>query len=165
MEARPKLKIELTTVDRILETVCLTLLVLLWVGTTAYFSKLPDQIPSHYNAAGQADDFSGRIHIFVLPIVTTVIYVGMTLLNKRPHIYNYPATITQENARRLYTSATKLIRILKLGIVIIFSGIVFMTFKTSLTGGDGLGPWFLPLAVGLMILPNILYLLKSFNSK
>lgn len=163
MEARPKLKIDLTTIDKILETVCLTLLVLLWVGTIAFFSKLPDQIPSHYNAAGQADDFSDRTHIFVLPIVATVIYIGMTLLNKHPHIYNYPATVTKENARRLYTSATKLIRVLKLTVVVIFSGIVFMTYRTSLTNGDGLGAWFLPFAVGLMILPIIFYLVKPPN--
>ena len=165
MEERPKLKIELTTVDRILETVCLTLLVLLWIGTIAFFSKLPDQIPSHYNAAGQADDSSGRTHIFILPIVATVIYIGMTLLNKHPHIYNYPATITKENARQLYTSATKLIRVLKFAVVVIFSEIVFMTYKTALTNVTGLGAWFLPFVVGLMILPNIFYLFKSSNSK
>jgi uncharacterized membrane protein len=165
MEGRPKLKIELTTVDKFLETVCFTLLLLLWVGTIAFFSKLPDQIPSHYNGTGQADDFSDKTHIFVLPIVATIIYLGMTILNKHPHIYNYPATVTRENARRLYTSATKLIRVLKLVVVLIFSGIVFMTYKTSLTNGDGLGAWFLPLAVGLMVLPSMFYLIKSFYSK
>jgi uncharacterized membrane protein len=163
METRPKLKIELTTVDRILEIVCLGLLVLLWVGTIALFSKLPDQIPIHYNAAGQADDFSDRTHIFLLPVIATVIYIGMTLLNKHPHIYNYPATVTKENARRMYTSATKLFRVLKLAVVVIICGIVFMTYRTSLTNADGLGAWFLPFTVGLMILPIIFYLVKPSN--
>src|SRR2546428_8950316 len=94
MEARPKLIIELTKVDKLLETVCLMILVVLWLGTIAFFSKLPDQIPSHFNAAGQADDFSYKTHIFVLPIVATIIYIGMTILNKRPHIYNYLTTVT-----------------------------------------------------------------------
>ena len=165
MEARPRIKIELTTADKLLETVCLTVLVLLWVGTVTFFSKLPDQIPIHYNAVGQADDFSDKAHIFVLPIIATVIYFGMTLLNKHPHIYNYPATVTKENARLLYTSATKLIRVLKLVVVVIFSGIVFTTYKTSLTNGDGPGAWFLPLILMLLILPNIFYLLKSSDHK
>lgn len=165
MEQRPKLKLELSKSDKFLEMVCLTILVVLWVGTVSFFSKLPDQIPSHYNAAGQADDFSKKAQIFILPIVATVLYIGMTILNKYPHIYNYPATVTTENARRLYTSATRLIRILKLAVVIIFSGIVFMTYKTALANGSGLGVWFLPFALGLMILPNIFYLLKSSNAK
>ncbi|GEO12265.1 DUF1648 domain-containing protein [Segetibacter aerophilus] len=165
MEAKPKIKIELTIVDKILENVSLSILVLLWVGTIIFFSKLPEQIPSHYNAAGLADDFSGKTHIFILPIIATVIYVGMTILNKHPHIYNYPAIVTQENAARLYTSAAKLLRVLKMAVIIIFSGIVFMTYQTALTNGEGLGAWFLPLAVGLMILPNIFYLFNSPNSK
>lgn len=165
MKTRPRLKIELTKVDKILETVCLTLLVLLWVGTISFFSNLPDQIPSHFNVAGQADDFRNKKYIFILPIIATAVYVGLTMLNKYPHIYNFPVTVTRENAKRLYTSATRLIRFLKLFIVVIFSGIVFMTYKSSLTDGKGLGAWFLPLAVGLMILPNIYYFFKSANSK
>jgi uncharacterized membrane protein len=165
MEARPKLKIELSKIDKFIETLCIIILVALWVGTIAFFSKLPDQIPSHFNAAGQADDFSNKKHIFVLPIVATIIYVGMTFLNKRPHIYNYLTTVTIENARQLYTSATRLIRVLKLAVVVIFSGIVFMTHKTSLANGGGLEAWFLPFLLLLMTVPNIFYLLKSSDSK
>ncbi len=165
MEARPKLTIELTKVDKTIETVCLITLIVLWTGTMAGFPKLPEQIPSHFNAAGQVDAYSEKTSIFILPIIATILYIGMTILNKYPHIYNYPARVTVENARHLYTSATRLIRVLKLAVIVIFSGIVFMTYKTSLTNGDGLGAWFLPLAVGLMILPSIFYLIKSSNSK
>lgn len=165
MAARPRLQIELTTVDKVLETVCLTILLVLWVGAISFFSKLPEQIPSHFNASGQADNFSDRTHIFVLPVVATIIYIGMTILNKYPHIYNYLTTITAENAKQLYTSATRLIRVLKLAVVIIFSGIVFMTIKTTLANDNGLGAWFLPVAIALLTLPNIFYLLKSSNSK
>jgi uncharacterized membrane protein len=165
MEARPRMQIELTSVDKVLETVCLTILLVLWVGTVSFFSKLPDQIPSHFNASGQADDFSDSTHIFVLPVVATIIYIGMTIINNHPHICNYRATITAENAKQLYSSATRLIRVLKLAVVIIFSGMVFMTIKTTLANNDRLGDWFLPTAIALLTLPNIFYLLKSSNAK
>ena len=163
MEARPKLKIELNRVDNILELLCLTLLILLWVGAIGFFSKLPDQIPSHYNTSGEPNDFSQKAFIFVPVMLATVINFGMTLLNKYPHIYNYSATVTLQNARQLYTAATKLIRVLKLAVVVIFSGIVFMTYKISLTKGEGLGTWFLPFALGLIISPTVFYLFKTFN--
>lgn len=165
MEARPKIRIELSKLDKVLETLCITLLIALWVGTIAFFSELPGQIPSHFNARGQADDFSSKKQIFVLPTVATIIYVGMTLLNRHPHIYNYLTTVTMENARQLYTSATRLLRILKLAVVVIFSGLVFMTYKTALANGDGPGAWFLPFVLALMIVPSIFYLLKSSNPK
>ncbi len=163
MEARPKLDIGLTKIDKLLETICLTLLLLLWVTTIAFYGKLPDQIPTHFNVAGRPDDFNNKQHIFVLPIIATVIYIGMTIINKYPHIYNYPAIITKENATRLYTSATKFIRVLKLVVVVIFSGIVFMMYKTSLTNSGGLGTWFLPFALGLLVVPSIFYLLDSIK--
>lgn len=160
MEARPRLKIELSKADRLLEWTSLVLLVALWTGTIAFFSRLPDQIPSHFNAAGQADDFSHKTSIFALPAISTVLYAGLTILNKHPHVFNYPAIVTAENARRLYTSATRLVRVLKLVVLIIFSGIVFMTYRISLSDTEGLGGWFLPVVVGLMLLPVIFYIVK-----
>ncbi len=70
-----------------------------------------------------------------------------------------------ENARRLYTSAARLIRILKLAVVVIFTGIVLMTYKAVFTSNNGLGAWFLPVALGLILLPNIFYFFKQSNSK
>ena len=165
MEVRPKITIDLTKVDRTLEGLCLIILILLWTGTIAGFSKLPDQIPSHFNAAGQADDYSSKRSIFTLPIVATIFYLGMTIINRYPHVYNYPATVTAENARRLYTSATRLIRTLKLAVVVIFSAIVLLTYKSVFNKGDGLGFWFLPAVLALMFVPVIIYLIKTPNSK
>lgn len=165
MEARPKLTIELTKVDKTLEGLCLIILILLWLGTIAGFSKLPDEIPSHFNAAGQADDYSKKTTIFTLPIVATILSLGMTVLNRYPHIFNYPARVTTENARQIYTSATRLIRILKLGVVVIFTGIVFLTYKTVLAKNDGIGTSFFPVVLALTFVPTIIYLLMSTNSK
>jgi len=165
LETRPKISIDLTKVDRMLEVLCIIMLILLWIATIAGFSKLPDQIPTHFNAAGQADDYSNKRSIFTLPIIATIIYSGMTIINRYPHLYNYPATVTVENARRLYTFTTRLIRILKLTVVVIFSGIVLLTYKSVFTQGDGLGTWFLPVALTLMFVPTIIYLLKSRTRK
>jgi len=164
MEARPKLTIELTKVDKTLEGLCLIILILLWTGIIAGFSKLPDEIPSHFNASGQADDYSNKTSIFNLPIVVTILYLGMTILNRYPHVYNYSATLTMENAGRLYKSATRLIRILKLAVIVIFTGIVLLTCNSAITKGDGLGVWFLPVVLALMFVPTIIYLLTSWNS-
>lgn len=165
MEVRPKLKIALTVTDRVLEALCFALLILLWVGTIAFYSKLPEQIPSHYNATGIADDYSNKSTIFVLPVLAAVIYLAMTVLSKHPHIFNYPATITQENAKRMYTTATRLIRVMKLVVIVILGAIVFMTFRTSLSKREGLGSWFLPVAVVVMIAPVVFYLMKSRRSE
>lgn len=137
----------------LLEAIGVTLLVLLWIGTVSIFAQLPDLILTHYNAAGRADAFRNKATIFIAPTVATLIYLDMTLLNMHPHLYNYLTTVTSENARRLYTSMKRFIKFLKLGIVLIFCGIVVMTYRTIVSNGRDLGRWFLPTAIALLVLP------------
>ena len=165
MEARPQIIIKLTRVDKALETLYLIILILLWVATIAGFSELPEQIPSHFNAAGEADDYSNRISIFMLPVVASIIYTGITLLNRYPHLFNYPAKVTVENARHLYTSATRFFRIIKLTVVIIFSAIVLLTYKAVFTKSEGIGAWFLPAILALILVPVLIYSLKLAGPK
>ncbi|MGZ5285737.1 MAG: DUF1648 domain-containing protein [Flavisolibacter sp.] len=137
------------------------ILFVLWFGIIIFFSKMPDQVPGHFNFAGKADNYINKEYIFILPILATIIYISMTILNRHPHLYNYPVKLTAQNARRLYTSAVRLIRVIKLTVVIIFSGIVYMTYNTSVAQGGGPGAWFFPLALGLILLPNIFIFWKS----
>ena len=165
MESRPKIKLVLTKWDKVLESVCITLLMILWITILASYAQLPDTIPIHYNALGKADGYGNKTSILFLPIVATTIYIGMTLLNKYPHIYNYGTSVTLKNAKTLYTSATRLFRIIKLGVVLIFTAIVFMTIKISTGVYSGLGSWFLSALITLLIVPNIYYIMKTTNSE
>ncbi len=56
-EERPKIKVELTATDKLLEYIGWALLVAVWVLTLVNFSHLPEIIPTHYNATGQTDGF------------------------------------------------------------------------------------------------------------
>jgi uncharacterized membrane protein len=165
MEKKPRITIKLSVTDKAVEVVCVIILLALWGGTIIGFPNLPEQIPTHFNGAGQVDDHGDKTNIFILPVVATVIYFGMTILNRYPQIYNYPATVTNENARRLYTSATRLIRILKLIVVVVFSIIVLQTYRSAFTKGDGLGEWFLPVVIALLFIPTIAFLLFSQRSR
>ena len=97
-----------------------------------------------------------------MPILSTILFVGMTILNKYPHIFNYPSKITIENAERQYTIATKLIRYLKLIIVITFS---FIAFQIANEQQNGSGIWFIPVFIGLIYIPLIYAIIKLFKAK
>ena len=126
--------------------------------------ELPEIIPTHYNATGKADGFGNKSNILVLPIISTVLFIGLTTLNKYPHIFNYPIEITEQNALHQYTNATRMMRVLKLVIVVIFGLIVFKTIQNVNGNADGLGTWFLPLTMGLIFIP-IFYFLINANKK
>ncbi len=163
MGERPKLKLELTTFDKTLEILGWTSILAIWVLTIINYINLPDTIPIHYNGAGQADEFGGKVTILTLPLIATVLFIGLTILNKFPHVFNYPTNITQDNALRQYKNATKLIRYLKFIIVIIFGLIVLKTIQYAKGQAVGLGIGFLPVTLGLIFIPLIYFVVKSFK--
>ena|ERR1035437_5408592 len=165
MEERPIIKLELTTADKIFELVGWLFIVAVWWLTIKNYSNLPDTIPTHYNGDGQADGFGGKTTIFTMPLAATILFIGLTILNKFPNIFNYPTNITQGNAFRQYTNATRLIRYFKLILVFIFGFITFKTIQNAKGEVDGLGVWFLPITMGLIFIPLIYFIVKSLKTK
>ncbi|MBT3547977.1 MAG: DUF1648 domain-containing protein [Flavobacterium sp.] len=165
MNKRPRIELHLTQTDMILEILGWIAIVGIWTLTLINYFELPEIIPTHYNGAGKADGFGNKANILTLPIVSTILFVGMTILNKYPHVFNYQSEITDENALHQYTNATRLIRFLKLTIVIIFGLIVFRTIQNVSGNADGLGTWFLPLTLGMIFIPIIYFLISANKEK
>lgn len=139
MKDRPKLKLQLSPADKLFEILgCISILVI-WVFTLTNYSDLPDTIPTHYNENGEADGFGGKVNIFILPSVATVIFTGLSILNMFPHVFNYPSNLNADNALAQYTSATRLVRYLKVNIVIVFGLIAFKTVRNANGQSDILG--------------------------
>ena len=164
-EERPKLKIQLSPMDQVLELLGWGVLLALWIWTGTIYSSLPDTIPTHFNAAGEADGFGRKVSIVGLPLIATLLYIGLTLLNRVPHIFNFPTPVTPDNALRQYTNATRMIRYLKLILVLVFAGISFQTIQQANGTGEGLGLWFLPLTLVLIFMPLLYFVVKSFQTK
>ena len=165
MEQRPKLKPELTSADILLEIAGWLALAALWIIVLFYFKELPDNIPTHFNAAGKADDTGSKGTFFILPSLTTFTFLLMTVLNRFPHVFNYPVSITAATAMRQYTLATRLIRVMKLSINIIFLLVSISIVNSALNDEAGTGIWFLPLILAFTIIPLIFYIIKSRKEK
>jgi uncharacterized membrane protein len=163
-EERPKLKIQLTPTDQVFELIGWGVLLALWIWTGMSYSSLPDSIPTHFNAAGEADGFGKKASIIGLPLIATLLYIGLTLLNRFPHIFNFPTPITPDNALKQYTNATRMIRFLKLILVVVFAGISFQTIQQANGKANGLGVWFLPLTLVLIFIPLVYFVIKSVQA-
>ena len=163
-EERPKIKLIPTTADNLVDLLGWIMLLSIWALTTTHYSTLPDTIPTHFNAAGEADGFGSKASIIGLPVIATLLFIGLTVLNRYPHSFNYPTAITQDNALRLYTLATRMLRYLKLVLVLVFGGIEFMTIQHATGKGAGLGVWFLPLTLVLVFLPLVYFVVKSIQA-
>lgn len=165
MESRPKIKPDLSSFDKGLEWSGNLLLVVMWCLTVYTVLKLPGTIPIHFDAGGKPDGYGHKLTLLILPIIATIIYIGLTILNRYPQIFNYPSKITEQNAPRQYLLATRTLRFVKLAILIIFSGIILFTYLTTIGVAKGLGALFLPLSLGLLFIPTVIMILQSFRKR
>lgn len=150
--------------DKYLEAGALMFLIIIWVVALIYFPELPTQIPTHYNTKGQVDGMGYKTYAFVLPILSALIYGGLTMINRYPHLYNHPGQVEFTNLRPLYNASTRLIRIIKFMIMLVLCMIVLTNNNIVFNTNTGLGVWFLPFVIGLLIIPNLVYLAKIFKS-
>jgi uncharacterized membrane protein len=160
-----KTRPELNQADTILEIAGWIALCLLWLMALINYKSLPASIPTHFNATGQVDDYGSRATILALPIIGTVLFVGMTILNRFPHVFNYPVKITPENMLKQYTWATRMIRVLKMTVIIVFMLIVWLTNSTAIKGSGEQVIWFLPMILAVIFVPLGFYIYKSFKGK
>ncbi|MFH1383233.1 MAG: DUF1648 domain-containing protein [Chloroflexota bacterium] len=64
-----------------LEPIPLFLLFLTLYLTTSGYHSLPDQIPTHFGPQGFPDAWGNKSEILIYPILCSVLYLGLTVLN------------------------------------------------------------------------------------
>ncbi|WP_299440044.1 DUF1648 domain-containing protein [uncultured Aquimarina sp.] len=162
--SNPIIRVNKEAIDIVLEILTFVGLGILILAPIFYINELPEMIPTHFNAQGLPDDYSSKSTIWFLPVVGLVMGIGLYILNRFPHIFNYPAEITEDNAFRQYKNATRLIRVLNLTITWTFVFIIYKSIAVALNRSEGLGAWFIPVFIGVMIGPIAYFTLKSFKA-
>lgn len=162
---RPILKLPLTPFDRTVEVLGLLTLIVFWIFTINYYGLLPEVIPTHFGGGGKPDGFGSKETILGLPIVSTVLYVMLTVFSRFPHKMNYTVTITEANAEVQYRIMTRMIRVLKVFVLLVFFTLDYKTVQFALAWPDVLGKWFLLLLFTLLFAPIFYFLIQlSKNS-
>ncbi|HMJ46959.1 MAG TPA: DUF1648 domain-containing protein [Ferruginibacter sp.] len=162
---KPHIRIIPTKTDQLLDRIAWAGLIFLWIYTFINYSRLPNTIPIHYNWNGEIDGYGSKATLLILPVIITIIIIGLTILNRYPHLFNYPQSITKENAAKEYSLATRFIRYIKLIVVYLF---IFIEVEIVCDSGGNkprFGQWNIPLIFALMMVPTIIYLYKSLKNK
>nr|WP_321236051.1 DUF1648 domain-containing protein [uncultured Psychroserpens sp.] len=149
---RPKIDVPLQPIDIILDLISITLLILMLVYVTMSYSELPDIIPSHFNGKGEVDGHSEKIMLWLLPALGTVMFIGLFILNRYPHIHNYMVNITEDNALKNYRFSTRIVRITNLFMALLFGIISYSMVQGAKSEHFKLGDWFIPIVIGFSIL-------------
>ena len=124
----------------------LILLIILWGFTGVHYQDLPANIPIHFNALGEPDNFGSRIHSWGIPIIASLLYVLLSQISTR---------------KKIHSQEVKIIAWLKLGILFLFAYLQVNVFLVSLGQIEGLGVGFLPFSIVLLLVPSIVVMFQK----
>ncbi|MBQ9934738.1 MAG: DUF1648 domain-containing protein [Lachnospiraceae bacterium] len=118
---------------RIINILCLAIMIGSLVWLIAYWKNIPDEIATHFNLYGEADNFGSKKDIIVLPIFAWLTYGMMSLVECIPGAWNTGVKVTPENSARVYSIIKGMLVTLKLFVVLTFTLItVFSAIGTSI---------------------------------
>ncbi|TKI46557.1 MULTISPECIES: DUF1648 domain-containing protein [Lysinibacillus] len=150
----PKTKYEkcLDVIGSGLFTVSILFIILQW-------GNLPEEIPAHFNAKGEVDRWGSKIEVLILPGIGIFMWIFLGLLEKAPHMHNYPARLNERNVEAFYLNSRKLCNEVKNFCLILFAIISCEIVLVALGKIEGLGWWFLPVVLigtGIPILKGLI---------
>lgn len=65
----------LTTPQKVIEGLCAVLLAGMILGPLLFWGRIPDQIPGHYNGAGEVDRWGDKWELLILPVFCVLLYL------------------------------------------------------------------------------------------
>ena len=159
-----KAKGKYKNINRLLDIIGSTLLILLIVTTFMYWGKAPDIVPTHFNFKGEIDAYGSKNTLFILLPIVIIAYTGLAVLSKYPQVCNYCIEITPRNKEKQYSMASTFIRVINVEIVAIFF-YSQVSIAIAMNNGKGLSIAFLPIALFILYGSIGFYIYKSVRFK
>ena len=154
------MRLRSSALDISVNVICIIQLVGILVYLIAIWNSLPDQIPGHFNAAGEVTRFDGKGILLIMPIFACVMFAGFTLIERFPRIWNTGVKITEENRLRVYRVIRSLLGATKL---ITVSALIFATVFQSLS--RNLPSWYLPVLFSLLTVTIVFSIIRLIRAR
>ena len=146
---------DFTIFQKILLYLSVLSLIVPLIYIVATWTSIPDQIPTHFNASGEADAWNSKTSVIVLIVVQVFIFILMLFSLLFPQIWNFPVKLTQNNAEAAYRYTRSMLCWITLGINAMFSYINIQSCR-----GASLGVFFLPVTLGAIAFILIFYMIR-----
>ena len=158
-------KTEAKLIHKIFNVIALATLLSGVLLLIVYWSKLPDTVPIHFNIKGEADGWGSKYTLIILPIIAVGFYAFLTMMESKPHFFNFPVKITEQNAQQQFDLARDLLNVSKnlstilLAVIAIFT--VFDARETPIPYSNTI----IFVLIGLLIAITIFYFIRSIKLK
>ncbi|QIB69520.1 DUF1648 domain-containing protein [Aminipila butyrica] len=152
------MRLEKSLYDRVGHLLSMLALLGATIFLALYWNQFPNQIPSHYNAAGEIDGMSSKTHLIIFVVIGWSLFVLMSVVENFPQIWNTGVQVTEENKERIYRVLKDLLTTIKLLLAFVFA---YLTVQAS--SGENLPALFLPVFLSALLGSMLFFVLKLFR--
>jgi uncharacterized membrane protein len=128
---RPVITLSWSGVDRAIEIAALLALIAVFALPAAYWPHLPERVPTKFGLNGEIKSWGDRNFMLLLPLTALATYVGLTILGRFPHRFNYPVAITPENAERHYRLGRWTLASIKLAVLLLLATVTLAILHSA----------------------------------
>lgn len=147
------------------EFISVLLMLLVACIVIVFYRDIPSQVPLHYNIYGEADAYSRKWAIFIVPIVMMITYIALSILQKKPHIFNYPIKVTEQNKIKLYEVGVEMVVVFKAMSLLMLSSLSISSILDSINKNGYINAWLIIAIVLLWVIIFIYYIRKMYALK
>ena len=158
---RTKIALKATTTDRIITAIGGGIVLIIWCIIVVNYNSLPDSIPNHYNLSGNIIGYSSKATMWMHPIIASLIFALMLVINHRPNLLNLPVKVTDENALRVYSIGIRMFQYLSIIALILIGHMAYQTIYVTST----LPSWSLPISLALLVTVTIYLIIQLRHSR
>ena len=158
--SRDRKKKPITLSDRILELVAAAMAVLLLILTGVLYSQAPETVPTHFNFAGDADDWGGKGFYWIL---AGIMLVGMIICASAAYnrkLVNLPIRLKPEVFYRQIGLISRMCRIMTIAFGFIWLAVLLAMSASFIGMPEDVSVALIPLSVMLMLGVAMFYTLK-----
>ncbi|MFD2922858.1 DUF1648 domain-containing protein [Halobacillus naozhouensis] len=165
MKNQPLIDLPTSTFEKLSTSVSFLTISCTFIYLVMIWNQIPETIPVHFNLNGEADRYGGKWSIIALPVISLLIWVTFTMLEKYPHAHNYIVTINTQNAEAQYKNSKLMLSVLKLIIILDFSYLTWSSIQIGLDHQSGLGVWQMLITLAGTLGVIMIFLIRSIRLK
>jgi len=162
---RPILKLPKTKFEKLWDYIGCGIFMLSILYIFIMWSEIPEEVPGHFNGAGEVDRWGTKIELFILPFIGVFLWILLSLLEKAPHMHNYPARLNENNVKAFYLNSRKTLNEIKNLCLIIFAVISFQMVRIAIGEIETIGWWLLPIVLIGTAIPIIKGIVATYKIK
>ncbi len=140
-----------TLPEKAAELFAFMLFAFMWLFLIWSYSKMPAQIPTHFDGAGKPDAWSDKGSSFILPVIGSFVYLQMSFVVRLKKSLNTSKKVQVTKEEAYYRTIGWFIRTLKILVMGIFAWITVTSYTTAIGKTDGIGTAFLPISVAVIL--------------